>query len=52
MQSRRQEGERYLTKAREAEAAATNTTDTVTRDDWLKIAAAYRVLVKHIQYPN
>ena len=52
MASRQQEGEAYLAKAREAEAAAASTTDLVRRDDWLKIAAAYRILVRHIQYPN
>jgi hypothetical protein len=52
MESRQQEGQRYLAKAKEAEAAAANITDFVTRVDWLKIAAAYRILFKHIQHPN
>jgi hypothetical protein len=52
MESRQQERERYLAKARDAEAAAARTTDFEAREDWLKTAEAYRLLVRHIQYLN
>jgi hypothetical protein len=52
MQSRQQERERYLARAIEADAAAARSINPVTRNDWLKIAEAYRILVRYIQYPN
>lgn len=52
MESRHQERDRYLAKAKEAEVFAAKSIDPITRGDWQKIAEAYRRLTKYIQHVN